>query len=137
MEKLHWLLIALAILLTLTSCRCWRESIPAAQTVHDTVITNLDHFVHDSIYQDKWHTIYQNGDTIHIHDSIVYLKWHIDTLWRDSVMIQRDSVECPVEVIKNKKVRGVFWWTGLICIIGATAYIGYKFYKNILLWKER
>ena len=105
--------------------------------IHDTIDNSTTYtqyqYIKDSIYIDKWHTVYQKGDTIYKTDSIVKYKWYIsnDTI-RDTI-ISKSVIEKPVEVVKVEKerVRGFFWYLGLFGLLGSIGYIGYKVYRLI------
>ena len=57
----------------------------------------------DTIYQDRWHTKYQKGDTVFIHDSID--RWHNKYVYiHDSIDNSRtDTIYKPVPVEKQYK----------------------------------
>lgn len=94
------------------SCRTVRvvEQVPVE--VHDTAY--ITKTMHDSTYIDRWHTIYQQADTVYIRDSISVIKYSLitDTAYR--------YIERPVTVSKMETVeveKPLRWWQkGLIYI---------------------
>lgn len=67
-------LFIIALMLTISGCS--RKIVSEVVTVHDTVYqsaTNVNkQYQHDSIYIDRWHTIWLQGDTVHHRDSIYF-----------------------------------------------------------------
>lgn|SRR5574344_1272393 len=134
MEKLHWLLIALAILLTLTSCRCWRESSNASKTRDSVAVIVNKEYVHDSMYIDRWHTIVAQGDTIHQHDSTVVYKYiwryHHDTV---QTVVNKTDTAYVDKVITQEVKKGCKWWFwllfGAVVGIGGMGYLLWNFKK--------
>ena len=109
-------------------------SVERVVCLHDTIDKSavLREYVYqkDSIYTDRWHTVERVGDTVWRRDSVVMARWHvsIDTV-RDSVMVEVVR-EVPVEVVKERKVRGWWWWIGLCGIVAAAVSVW-------VWWKRR
>ena len=121
--------IALLILFSLTSCK------PKEVIVSRTEYVNKVHY--DSIYLIKHDSIHirERGDTVTIEK--------FKTVFKDRLKIQKDTIlrtdtftTVPVKIIKTEKVQvyGFFWWTGLLSIIAALAFIIFKF-SNFQIFK--
>lgn len=101
--------------------------------VHDTITHNVYQkdieFIHDSIYQDRWHDRYIQGDTVYLKDSVMVVKYKYKDILKTDTMYEYVSqdVPYPVPVIEEKKVRGFFWWAGLLAWICAVGYCIYRF----------
>ena len=118
------LLIILAI--ALHSCKTPTPTLPTNTHSHDRDSVRTE-YVHDSIYTDRWHTIYMRGDTIFIHDSIYTDRWRKKEV-HDSVYINNtDTIYQTVEIIKqgSKFLRnsGIALWIIIVLAIAA-AVIG-------------
>lgn len=109
----------LVLCLLVTGCNEIKE-IPVY--IHDT--THVVKEMHDSTYIDRWHTVYQKGDTIYITDEVTKI---VTKIMRDTTY---KYVEKPVEVSHVKEVEkpltkwqsfkiDSFWCVAiaLICII--------------------
>lgn len=97
----HLLVLILAgmVLLAFVGCKTLPAApIPAPSHNRDSVRIE---YRHDSIYTDRWHTIYTKGDTVFVHDSVWRDRWHRT---HDTIRIQNtDTIyqPVPVEVIKE------------------------------------
>ena len=93
----------------------------------------VDRLRYDSIYLSKSDSIYmyKNGDTVRIEKfKTVYkdrLKIIKDTVARTDTVV---AVTKPVTKIVEKKVRGLFWWIGLINIIAVGGWLVYKLFTK-------
>lgn len=93
----------------------------------------VDRLRYDSIYLSKSDSIYmyKNGDTVRIEKfKTVYkdrLKIIKDTVVRTDTFV---TVTKPVTKIVEKKVRGLFWWIGLINIIAVGGWLVYKLFTK-------
>lgn len=111
----YWsLIVGVTILVVMLSSCKGTKVIPV---VHDTTyvskIEYKDRLIHDSVYTDKYHTIFQKGDTIFIHDSVWNGQWKVA---HDSVYVHDTlykSKDKPVMVENEKKVY-VIWPSVLI-----------------------
>ena len=99
--------------------------------VHDTTAVVKE--VHDSTYVDRWHTVYQKGDTVFDTKTITITK----TLTRTDTAYK--VVEKPVIVSKTETVeveRPLRWWQkmfmymGLVGLIGLIGWIVLKIYRK-------
>lgn len=93
----------------------------------------VDRLRYDSIYLSKSDSIYmyKNGDTLRIEKfKTVYkdrLKIIKDTVVRTDTFV---TVTKPVTKVVEKKVRGLFWWIGLINIIAVGGWLVYKLFTK-------
>ena len=93
----------------------------------------VDRLRYDSIYLSRSDSIYvyKNGDTVRIEKfKTVYkdrLKIIKDTVVRTDTFV---TVTKPVTKIVEKKVRGLFWWIGLINIIAVGGWVVYKLFTK-------
>lgn len=117
--------IVSACLIALAFC-CCKTKVVTVEKVHD-VYHNVTDTIRDSINHTVYVNQYVKGDTV-FRDKVEYLykdRWRV----RDSIVIQRDSVAYPVEVIKYKK-KGFSLWQYLL-IGGAFLIIVFKVAKLI------
>ncbi len=119
------------LLLTLVGCKTVKviEQVPVY--VHDTAYQTKE--VHDSTYIDRWHTIYQKGDTVFDTKTITITK----TLTRTDTAYK--VVEKPVIVSKTETVeveRPLRWWQkmfmymGLVGLMALIGWIALKIYRK-------
>lgn len=125
MKNLVFVFVLCSWLLALTSCK------PAERILIKTEYINQ--LKYDSIYFAKYDSIHirERGDTVTIE--------RFKTVFKDRLRIQKDTVvrtdtftTAPVQVtvIKKVQVYGFFWWTGLLSIIAALAFVIFKFIKK-------
>lgn len=69
-------LIVLTLAVGLVSCSTVRVSRNHTSSRTDTVYIKQAEVVRDSVWTDRWHTIYTKGDTIYQLDSIIVDRWH-------------------------------------------------------------
>ena len=70
---MFFLLIFLLLLLAMVGCKQQQLPIlPTNTAQRDSVRIEIQH---DSVYIDRWHSIYTKGDTVYIHDSIFRDRW--------------------------------------------------------------
>ena len=111
----------IAVLIIAVSC----TRVPASVVLpnvhshaHDSVRTE---YVHDSIYIDRWHREYVQGDTVYMHDSID--RWHNRYVYiHDSIDNSRiDTIYQTVQVEKPYKQflvnSGIALWIIIILIV--------------------
>lgn len=89
-------------------------------------------YVRDSVFVDRWHIIFRNGDTIYRRDSIVKNLWHVkevhDTLKivnNDTITI-RETIEKPLSGGRKFLIgSGVAAWViiGIVFIAGVVAIV--------------
>ena len=134
------LFIALAavvlLCLLMAGCKTTRHT-----ATHDTVyvdrVRTEYQWRHDSIYTDRWHDRWLQGDTVYMRDSVVCYRWHTltDTLtMHDSVYISKSDTT-TVEVAKplSKFVRGqiVGFWLLLFSVLAVVVlWCVKKFYLH-------
>lgn len=93
----------------------------------------VDRLRYDSIYLSRSDSIYvyKNGDTVRIEKfKTVYkdrLKIIKDTVVRTDTVV---TVTKPVTKVVEKKVRGLFWWIGLINIIAVGGWLVYQLFTK-------
>lgn len=94
-----------ALCLLFTGCRCLKQTAEVPVYVHDTTKTVKE--VHDSTFIDRWHTVYQKGDTIFVTDEVtkIVTKIQVDTAYK--------YVEKPITISKTETVeiaKPLSWW---------------------------
>lgn len=94
-----------ALCLMLTGCKTVKQTVEVPVYIHDT--TQIVREVHDSTYIDRWHTVYQKGDTIFVTDEVtkIVTKIKIDTAYK--------YIEKPVVISKTETVeveKPITWW---------------------------
>ena len=124
-----WMVIYIvsACLIALVFCGC-KTKIVTVEKVHD-VYHNVTDTIRDSIKHVVKVKEYIKGDTVY-QDRVEYL---YKDRWRthDSIIIQRDSIPYPVEVIKEVEKRVTPWYNYLL--IGALGLtVLYLLFKRIL-----
>ena len=105
---------------------CSRKTVSKIVTVHDTVyqsVTNLQHTKErDSIYIDRWHTEWLQGNTGHHRDSIYC---HVERTVHDTIR-EADTVYTAIHsnnqtdtVIEQSKKQRSRWWIFFAGILSA------------------
>lgn len=114
------IIVGCMILLAFIGCK---TTIPAITTnTHESSRDSIrTEYKHDSIYTDRWHTIYIKGDTVHVHDSIIKEKYKTIYI-HDSIDNSRiDTIYQTVQVEKPYKQflvnSGVAFWILLVLIV--------------------
>ena len=100
-----------ACIIALIFCGCTTTKYIPIETVRD-VYHNTTDTIRDSISHTVYVNRYVKGDTVY-NDRIEYLymdRWKV----HDSIVIQRDSVPYPVEVIKEVEIPVTPWHNYLI-----------------------
>lgn len=117
-----------ACIIALIFCGCTTTKYIPVETVRD-VYHNTTDTIRDSIS----HTVYVNqyviGDTVY-NDRVEYVykdRWRV----HDSIVIQRDSIPYPVEVIKEVE-KPVTPWQNYLIIGGLSLTVLYLLFKKIL-----
>lgn len=108
-----------ALCLLLTGCKGLKQTVEVPVYIHDTTYKTKE--VHDSTFIDRWHTVYQKGDTIYITDEVTKIVTKIvhDTTYQ--------SVEKPILVTKTETVevkKPLSWWQKTFIYIGVLSVIG-------------
>lgn len=110
------------VVLSATGCKSPVPTIPTNTHNRDSVRIE---YKHDSIWNDRWHTIYTKGDTVYVHDSVSVDRWHIthDTIANNTT----DTIYQQVYVEKkgNTFLRnsGIALWV-LIALFVAGIIVG-------------
>ena len=100
-----------ACIIALIFCGCTTTKYIPVETVRD-VYHNTTDTIRDSISHTVYVNRYVKGDTVY-NDRIEYLykdRWKV----HDSIVIQRDSIPYPVEVIKKVEIPVTPWHNYLI-----------------------
>ena len=100
-----------ACIVVLIFCGCTTTKYIPVETVRD-VYHNTTDTIRDSISHTVYVNQYVKGDTIY-NDRVEYLykdRWKV----HDSIVIQRDSIPYPVEVIKEVEISVTPWYNYLI-----------------------
>ena len=100
----------------LTGCSCLRQTVEVPVYIHDTTKTVKE--VHDSTFIDRWHTVYQKGDTIFVTDEVtkIVTKIQVDTAYK--------YVEKPITISKTETVevaKPLSWWQRTLMYMGVAA----------------
>lgn len=112
----------ICLLLAIPGCKTPTISLPTSSHSRDSVRIE---YKHDSIWNDRWHTIYTKGDTVYIHDSVSVDRWHTK---RDTIAKTRtDTIyqQIPIEKKGSAFLRnsGIALWI-LIAMFVVSVIIG-------------
>lgn len=114
-----------ACIVALIFCGCTTTKYMPVETVRD-VYHNTTDTIRDSIRHTVYVNQYSKGDTIFKErvESLYIDRWRV----RDSIVIQRDSISCPVEVIKEVEIAVTPWHNYLIigCLCLAILFLVFK-----------
>ena len=118
-----------ALCLLLTSCKGLKQVVEVPVYIHDTTKTVTE--VHDSTFIDRWHTEYQNGDTIYITDEVTKIKYvtKTDTAYK---VVEKPVVVSKTETVEVKKPLS--WWQKTLIYLGMFSVVCTVL---SLLWKYR
>lgn len=117
-----------ACIIALIFCGCTTTKYIPIETVRD-VYHNTTDTIRDSISHTVYVNQYVKGDTVY-NDRIEYLykdRWKV----HDSIVIQRDSIPYPVEVINEVEIP-VTPWHNYVIIGGLSLTVLYLLFKKIL-----
>ena len=117
-----------ACIIALIFCGCTTTKYIPVETVKD-VYHNTTDTIRDSIRHTVYVNQYSKGDTIFKErvESLYVDRWRV----HDSIVIQRDSIPYPVEVIKEVEIPVTPWHNYLI-IGGLSLTVLYLLFKKIL-----
>lgn len=124
-----FIVIALMCVLCMCGCKSIKQTIEVPVYIHDTTQTVRE--VHDSIYIDRWHTIYQMDDTVYMHDSIYVTHWKIKT---DTIY---SSTEIPIPITNTETVevkKPLSWWQNTFIGIGVVSLLALI---SLVVWKTK
>lgn len=112
----------ICLLLAVPGCKTTNPSVPTNSHSRDSVRIE---YKHDSIWNDRWHTIYTKGDTVYIHDSVSVDRWHTK---RDTIAKTRtDTIYQQIQVEKKGSAffrnSGIALWI-LIAMFVVSVIIG-------------
>ena len=129
MKRLQFVTILLMSAICFCGCKSWHKVVEVPVYIHDTAYTVKE--LHDSTYIDRWHTIYQNGDTVRMRDSIVMYRYLVktDTAYK--------YVEVPVTTTVTETVevkRPLGWWQKTFIGIGVVSLLALL---GVVVWKTR
>ena len=127
-----WLLFAIllgCLALAMVGCKTVAPTLPTNSHQKDSIRTE---YIHDSIYTDRWHTIYTKGDTVFIHDSIYFAKWKHDSIFINIAKTDTIYQQITVEKKGSQFLRnsGIALWVLLgVLLIAVIIGIVLKFAK--------
>lgn len=114
-----------ACIIALIFCGCTTTKYIPVETVRD-VYHNTTDTIRDSIRHTVYVNQYSKGDTIFKErvESLYIDRWRV----RDSIVIQRDSIPYPVEVINEVEIPVTPWHNYLIigCLCLAILFLIFK-----------
>ena len=116
-----------ALCLLLTGCKTVKETVEVPVYIHDTMQTVKE--VHDSTYIDRWHTIYQKGDTIFITNEVTKIVTKIknDTVYK---YIENPVTVTTTETVEVKKPlswwQKTFMWAGVFGMVAFGVWVVLK-----------
>ena len=105
MKRACQIAVLCALLCALSGCKSWHKVVEVPVYIHDTAYTVKE--LHDSTYIDRWHTVYQKGDTIFVTNEVtkIVTKIKVDTAYK---YIERPVVVSKTETIEVQKPLS--WW---------------------------
>ena len=116
----HIIFACLLLAAFLCSCKSAQQILPSTHD-HTGDSTHIE-YKHDSVYIDRWHTVYQKGDTVIIRDSVFRDRWHYNNI-HDSIYISNtDTIVQTVTIEKQGSAflrnSGIALWVliGLLVI---------------------
>lgn len=126
-KKLTHIIFVVIVFLFVAGCKAVVPIVgTTAEYNRDSVRTE---YKHDSIYIDRWHHIYTQGDTVYIHDSIYRDRWRTINK-HDSIYINNTDTIYQTNTIEVEKPgsaflrnSGIALWV-LISIFILTVIIG-------------
>lgn len=130
MLRFKIILITLAIFLAMLACvSCGSQNVVASNAHERTQDSVRIEYKHDSIYIDRYHHIYTQGDTVYIYDSIWRDRWHTinkhDSIYINNTdtIYQTSTVEVEKKGSAFLRNSGIALWV-LIGIFILTVIIG-------------
>lgn len=130
MLRFKIILITLAIFLAMLACvSCGSQKVVASNAHERTQDSVRIEYKHDSIYIDRYHHIYTQGDTVYIYDSIWRDRYHTinkhDSIYINNTdtIYQTSTVEVEKKGSAFLRNSGIALWV-LIGIFILTVIIG-------------
>ena len=125
------LLVSILVLFAFLSCKTMTVAPTAHSETHDSIRTE---YRQDSIYVDRWHSVYVKGDTVLIHDSIDRWRTRTDSVYKYVYVNTCDTITQTIEVEKEGaafwKGSGIAFWVLIgLMTIGITIGLIIKFAK--------
>lgn len=114
----------------LTSCKSG-EKLVQTDTVYVNKVEYITDRVIDSVYIDRYHTIYQSGDTVYKYDSVVDYRYKYinDTIFKNDTIYSTKTNTETKEVNHLTKCQSrqiVGFWVLLLSVLGLAGYYIYK-----------
>lgn len=100
LKSKHIVFILFALLV---SCRTIQPLVGTHNEQSDSIRTE---YRIDSVYVDRWHTIWKQGDTVYIHDSIDRWRTRHDSIYAYKYINTTDTITNTVYV---EDEHGAFW----------------------------
>lgn len=118
---------AVALCLLLTGCKSWQKVVEVPVYIHDTAYTVK--VQHDSTFVDRWHTVYQKGDTVFVTETEIKYRERvrIDTAYK---YIEKPVTVTVTETVEVKKPlswwQKTFMWSGVIGMVAFGVWVVLK-----------
>ena len=133
--KRYFVLYAIGFLLLMlfAAVGCKTKPLPSIAHNHNEDSIRTEYRI-DSIYVDRYHTIWKQGDTIYIHDSIDRWRTRHDSIYAYKYINTTDTIYQKVEVEKDGaafwKGSGIAFWILIgIIVLGIAIGLIIKFAK--------
>jgi len=129
-----WIAAAVVLLFLMLFASGCKTIQPVVET-HEIYVHDTTQLV-DSIYQDRYHTVYTKGDTIYKIDSVWLYKYKF--IERNVDVYVHDSVPYPVELYKEVNIRSgydkfcscAFWIIVVLLLLRVAWWAFKKFYLH-------
>lgn len=129
-------IFVLAAIMAISLCGCKSASciteVPVY--VHDTLISAQLRV--DSVYIDRWHAEYVNGDTVRVRDSVYVERYalHTDTVY---AVVEKPVVVEKVSYVERKltRLQIVLMLIGGLCTVIAIIYVLYPVFSRLRIRK--
>lgn len=123
--------IVFILLALLVSCRTIQPVVGTHNEQSDSLRTE---YRIDSVYVDRYHTIWKQGDTVYIHDSIDRWRTRHDSIYAYKYINTTDTIVQTVEIEKQGAAfwrgSGIAFWVLLgMLVLGITIGLIIKFAK--------
>ena len=122
---IHSIVALLLMSLIATSCKTVAPTVTTPR--NDSIVIRYE-YLHDSVYQDRAHYVYLQGDTVFVHDTVTQkyfsIKNNVDTIFLDKEVV----VEHPPE----KYVPAFYKWCAGILIVGVILLVLYVVLRIVI-----